>query len=62
MLQSGLLQPCCQEVPAHKGFLDGHLFHSETLLGGSLKCQQSWITADSVDCQRAYPPAPRYET
>ena len=32
MLQSVLLQPCYQEVPARKGFLNGHLFHSETLL------------------------------
>ena len=32
MLQPGLLQSCCQEVPARKGFLDGHLFHLEMLL------------------------------
>ena len=48
MLQSGLLQLCCQEVPARKGFLDGHLFHSETLLEVSAK-SAVWRTADSVD-------------
>ena len=49
MLQPGLLQPCCQEVPARKGFLDGHLFHLEMLHDGSCLLQAHQSLHREVD-------------